>query len=384
MLFYGFVTVMILYAGMNIPLVNLSAQYRHIAPHVDSAIKNVCQKGDFILGHAVGEFEDAFAKYVGAKYAVGVASGTDGMKLMGLAAGIKPGDEIITQTNTFIATVLPFIELGAKPVFVDCDMDTGAIEIDAVKAAITKKTRAIIPVHLFGRPAPVHELSALARRHKLLVLEDAAQAHGSAIGGKKCGSFGHMAAFSFYPGKNLGAMGDGGAITTNSEKLAETVRIIRNIGQKQKYDHVRLGTNSRLDTIHAAVLSVKLKYLDRWNDSRNTLALRLINGLTGIGDIMTPPMPPKTIYQNYHLFVIRTGKRDRLARFLESRGIHTGIHYPVPLHLTPALKFLGYGKGDFPAAETRAKTMLTLPLYAELKEKEVEYIIKTVRKFYET
>ncbi len=221
-------------------------------------------------------------------------------------------------------------------------------------------------------------LNSNALSSKLLILEDAAQAHGSAIGGKKCGSFGDMAAFSFYPGKNLGAFGDGGAITTNNKKYADTIRIIRNIGQKKKYEHIRLGTNSRLDTLHAAVLSVKLKHLDAWNKKRHQIALRYISDLSNVGDLILPPAEPT----NWHLFVVRTHKRDALAKFLEKHGIHTGIHYPVPLHLTPALKFLGYKKGDFPVAELRAKTMLSLPIYAELTQKEVHHIISSIKNFF--
>jgi dTDP-4-amino-4,6-dideoxygalactose transaminase len=412
---------------MNIPLVNLARQYTTIEQDIQKAILAVCKTGDFILGQQVEAFEAQFAKYIGVKYCIGVASGTDAIKLMALASGIKPGDEIITQANTFIATVLPFIELGAIPVFVDCD-EHGAINVDHVKKAITKKTRAIIPVHLFGVPAPMKELSLLSRKHNLLLLEDAAQAHGSTLAGRKCGSFGHMSAFSFYPGKNLGALGDGGAIVTNSPKYAAAIRMIRNIGQKKKYDHTILGTNSRLDTIQAAALSVKLKHLDAWNKKRDSIAHTLIRGLTGVGDLILPypyhheedmpflqsasraqlanhtnstatsqtttirasektraahkkhgMSPSKT---NWHLFVIQTKRRDALASYLNNAGIHTGIHYPVPLHMTPALKFLQYKKGDFPVSEARARTMLTLPLYAELTEKEVQYIVKTIKQFY--
>lgn len=365
---------------MNISLVNLQRQYLSIKKDVDRTIRKVCTKSDFILGSAVTEFEQAFANYIGVKYCVGVASGTDAIKLMALAAGIKPHDEVIVQANTFISSVLPIIELGAKPVFVDCDKDSGAINVDQVKKAITRRTRAIIPVHLYGRPAPMDEIKRITHHvSRITILEDAAQAHGSALGGKKCGSFGDMAAFSFYPGKNLGAFGDGGAITTNSNKFAETIRILRNIGQKKKYDHVRLGTNSRLDTIQAAILLVKLKHLDVWNKKRKKIALRYLSHLGNVGDIRLPEADPTT---NWHLFVIRTKKRDALAKYLEIRGIHTGIHYPVPLHLTPALKFLGYKKGDFPVSEARANTMLTLPLWAELSNNEVEYSIKTIKKFY--
>ncbi len=366
---------------MNIPLVNLARQYASIKREADAAIARVCAKADFILGDAVGEFEEAFARYIGVSHCVGVASGTDAIKIMLQAAGITKGDEVILQANTFIASALPVIELGATPVFVDCDED-GMIDVEGVKRAITKRTKAILPVHLYGRPAPMEKLTTLARAHKLLVLEDAAQAHGASISRKKTGSFGDMAAFSFYPGKNLGAFGDAGAITTNNARYAETIRIIRNIGQKKKYDHIRLGTNSRLDTIQAAVLSVKLKHLDAWNEKRNAVAKQYIAMLAGVGDIILPSEVGKDEYQNYHLFIVRTARRDALAKYLEEKGIHTGIHYPTALHLTPALKFLGYKKGDFPVSEDRAKTMLTLPIYAELTQKEIAYIIREIRKFF--
>ncbi len=366
---------------MNIPLVNLARQYTAIKKDADRAIGEICKKGDFILGDAVREFEQAFASYIHVPYCVGVANGTDAIKLMIEATDITRGDEIIVQVNTFIASVLPIIELGATPVFVDCD-ETGRIDPDAVARAVTKKTKAILAVHLFGRPAPMKALSTIARRHSLILMEDAAQAHGSALAGVKAGAFGDIAAFSFYPGKNLGAFGDGGAIVTKKERFARTIRILRNIGQKKKYDHVRLGVNSRLDTIQAAVLTVKLKHLDAWNRKRNDIARIFLRELAGVGDIMLPTASAKDEIQNYHLFVIRTAKRDKLARYLNAQGIHTGIHYPVPLHLTPALGFLGYKTGDFPVAEMRAKTMLTLPIYAELTDREISFIVRTMKRFF--
>jgi dTDP-4-amino-4,6-dideoxygalactose transaminase len=367
---------------MNIPLVNLKAQYTSIEKEVDAAIKKVCSASDFILGHEVEAFEKSFAKYCGVKYCVGVANGTDAIKLMLLAAGIKPCDEIIVQANTFIASVLPIIELGANPVLVDADPITGAINPELVVKAITKKTRAILPVHLYGYPAPMKALMRIAKKHHLLILEDAAQAHGSSIQGKKAGSFGDIASFSFYPGKNLGAYGDGGAVVTNNKTYAESLQILRNIGQKKKYDHVRLGFNSRLDTIQAAVLSVKLKYLNVWNKKRNINAQTLVKELAGVSDIAVPALPSGDVKTNWHIFAIQTHKRDALMRYLQKHGIHTGIHYPAPLHLTPALKFLGYKKGAFPIAESRAKMLMTIPLYAELTQKEINFIIQTIKAFF--
>lgn len=357
---------------MNIPLVNLAAQHETIQKEADAAVLAVLAKSNFILGDEVSLFEEQFAKYIGVKYCVGVANGTDAIKLMLLAAGIKQGDEVIVQANTFISSVLPIIEIGAKPVFVDCD-EHGQLDVSKIRKAITKKTRAILPVHLYGVPM------LLPKTYNLTILEDAAQAHGSSVNGKKCGSLGDMAAFSFYPGKNLGAYGDGGAVTTNNKKLAEKLRIMRNIGQKEKYNHVVLGFNSRLDTIQAAVLSVKLKHLEDWNKKRNAIANTYIRDLHNVGDLILPTPNNNT---NWHLFVIRTYKRDDLMHHLEKCGIHCGIHYPVPLHTTPALKFLGYKKGDFPIAEMRAKTMISLPIYAELKNPEVQYMIKTIKNFF--
>lgn len=367
----------------HIPLVNLERQFTSIEKDVTRKMLQVCRKSDFILGDEVEEFEAAFATYIGVSYCVGVANGTDAIKLMAIASGIGKGDEIIMQANTFIATALPFIELGATPVFVDCDPKTGQISVDAVKRAITKKTRVIIPVHIYGYPAPMNELLRLTvNDSRLTILEDSCQAHGSIVNGKQCGSFGDMAAFSFYPGKNLGAYGDGGAVVTNSKKLWEKLKIIRNIGQKKKYDHIMLGTNSRLDTIQAAVLSVKLPHLDSWNRKRNTIALRYLRELSDVRGLAVPPLPSEGIATNWHLFVIQTPKRDALMKYLLAKGIHTGIHYPVPLHLTPALKFLGYKNGDFPNSEHRATTILTLPLYAELTEKEANGIIRAIRSFF--
>jgi dTDP-4-amino-4,6-dideoxygalactose transaminase len=367
---------------MNIPLVNLQRQYQNIKKDVDTAIKKVCTRGDFILGSEVSEFEKAFATYTGVNYCVGLASGTDAIKLMLIAADIHPGDEIITQANTFISTVLPIIELGAKPVLVDVDPFTGDIDPVRVEKAITKKTRALLPVHLYGRPAPMEKLLSIAKKYHLLLLEDAAQAHGSSVSRKKAGSLGHMAAFSFYPGKNLGAYGDGGAVVTKNKKYYNSLMILRNIGQRKKYDHVRLGFNSRLDTIQAAILSVKLHQLDTWNEKRKDIAQTFIDELTGVGDLILPTVSRPKAETSWHLFVICTKKRDQLASYLLKRGIHTGIHYPVPLHTTPALSRLGYKKGDFPAAEARAKTMLTLPLYAELTKKEISFITQTIKKFF--
>jgi dTDP-4-amino-4,6-dideoxygalactose transaminase len=367
---------------MNIPLVDLKAQYREIKKDLDFAVSKVLKNGNFILGKEVGEFEEKFAKFNKVKYCLGLSSGYDAITLSLKALGIGVGDEVITVANTFIATVFPIIAVGAKPVLVDMDPKTYLIDINKLEEAITKKTRVIIPVHLFGRPCRMNEILKIAKKHKLLVIEDAAQAHGASISGKKCGTFGDIGAFSFYPGKNLGALGDGGAIVTNNKKLYEKIKIMRDVGQIRKYYHENFGYNSRLDTIHAAALSVKLGKLNEWNKKRVEIAKLYNRLLAGVGDIVTPGIMGKPYFENFHLFVIQTKKRDLLIKYLEKTGIHCGIHYPIPVHLQKATKVLGYGIGDFPETEKFAKRILSLPIYPQLKIKEVKEICKNIRRFY--
>lgn len=365
----------------KIPLVDLEKQYKSLKSDILPGVVKVLSKGNFILGEEVGDFENSFAKYCGVKYCIGVASGTDALLLSLRALGIGPGDEVITQANTFIATVLPIIYLGAKPVLVDINPDTYQMDIRGLEKAITRKTKVIIPVHLFGMPAPMPEIIKIAKRHKLYVLEDACQAHGSLINGKPCGSFGDIAAFSFYPGKNLGAAGDGGAVVTNNKNLAAKVRILRDVGQTQKYKHDFIGYNSRLDTLQAAILSVKLKYLDNWNKRRNEISLLYRKFLSNVPVVM-PPEPPNGYKTNYHLFVIRTKRRDALMEFLKRSNIFCGIHYPIPVHLQKAMNFLGHKKGDFPISEKYAKEILSLPMHPYLTKDEVEFISGRIKMFF--
>lgn len=371
----------------KIPLINLQRQYASIKPAIDSAIARVLNRTDFILGDDVEKFEIEFARFASAKYCVSCASGTDAIKLMLMAIGIKPHDEVIVQADTFIATLLPILELGATPVLVDCDEDTGQIDVEKVKKAITPNTRAILPVHLYGHSAPVQNILQIPNpNHQYTILEDCAQSIGVLQGRTlqiaHTGNLGVAGAFSFYPGKNLGAYGDGGAVITNDKNIADKIRILRNIGQDRKYHHVYRGLNSRLDTLQAAILRVKLKHIKEWNKKRQVIACTYISNLQDIGDLSLPELPTNERETNWHLFVIRTKKRDALAKFLEKHGIATGIHYPIPLHLQPALKHLGYKKGDFPAAEIRAKTMLSLPIDPPMTEKEIQHIIQSVKKFY--
>lgn len=364
-----------------IVLVDLQRQYKQIKKDIDSAIKRVTSKGNFILGDEVKIFEEKFANYCNAKYAIGVASGSDAILLSLKSLNIGPGDEVITVANTFISTVLPITYLGAKSVLVDIDPKTYNIDTAKIESKITKRTKAILSVHLYGQPCDVDVINALARTHKLFVIEDACQAHGAIYKGKKIGNLSDLSCFSFYPGKNLGAYGDGGMITTNNKKLAEKIKILRNIGQKEKYFHIEKGYNSRLDTIQAAVLLAKLIYLDKWNERRRKIA-GLYNSLLNKLDIIVP-YEPDNVKSNYHLYVIRAKKRDELFEFLKKNNIFCGIHYPIPVHLQKCMKELGYKKGDFPIAEKYAKEILSLPIFPELTEKEVKYIVGTIKRFYE-
>lgn len=367
---------------MDIPLVNLKKQYQSIKKPVQKAILQVFTNGNFILGKEVEEFETVFANFIGTKYCIGVSSGSAALRLGLRALDVGPGDEVITQANTFISTVLPILELGATPVLVDIDPITYQIDPEKVEKAITKKTKVILPVHLYGIPALMDRINSIAKKNKLFVMEDACQAHGSSIKDKKCGSFGNLAAFSFYPGKNLGAAGDGGAILTNSKKLNETLRSMRNIGQVKKYKHDIFGYNSRLDTIHAAVLSIKLKHLEDWNKGRREIA-SLYHKLLSDLPVVLPPQLDDRYVVNYHLFVIRTKKRDDLLKYLHENNIYAGIHYPIPIHLQKAvISMLGYKKGDFPITERYSREILSLPIFPELTTREVKYICLIIRKFF--
>jgi dTDP-4-amino-4,6-dideoxygalactose transaminase len=366
----------------TIPLVNLTRQYDRLALQIDRAIKDVCSRGDFVLGRAVTEFEGAFAAYVGARHAIGVASGTDALHLILRALGIGQGDEVILPANTFIATAQAVWCTGATPVLVDCDERTATIDVAAVRAALTPRTRAIMPVHLFGQPADMDPLAAVAVGRGIHLIEDAAQAHGAEYLGRKCGTLGIAAGFSFYPGKNLGAYGDGGAITTNDDGLAAEIRLLRNWGSPTKYIHTRMGFNSRLDTVQAAVLAVKLPHLDAWNDRRNELALWYRQALAPLADRLLPiERASWTTRHAYHLFVVRAldGQRDRIVAGLQARGVGAGIHYPVAIHQQECFQPLLSGVPRLPTAERLASEIFSLPLCPELLSAEAEAIVETLR-----
>lgn len=362
---------------MKVPFVDLGAQYQAIAPEINSAIQGVLEKRDFILGRDVELFEKEFADFIGTSHAVGVGSGLAALELALRAWEIGPGDEVITAANTYIATTLAIMAVGARPVLVDMDPATFNINPAAIEAAITPKTRALIPVHLCGQPADMDPILEIAAGRNLLVLEDAAQAHGAMYRGRRAGSLGHAGAFSFYPGKNLGAYGDGGLIVTNDDTLAEKLRQLRNYGQRVKYVHTTIGTNSRLDTIQAAILRVKLRHLDRWNAQRGERAAQYNALLAGAGCEVPQTAANRT--HIFHLYMVQVENRAEVQKILAERGISTGIHYPIPIHLQEASTSLGYRQGDFPATERAAERILSLPMYAELTESQCEYAAENLR-----
>lgn len=362
-----------------IPLVDLQAQYRAIQPEIDAAISRVISNTSFILGKEVSFFEEAFADYCKTKYAIGTSSGTSALHLALLACNVKPGDEVITTPHTFIATAEAIIHAGATPVFVDIDLDTYNLDPQQVEAAITTKTKVIMPVHLYGQPADMEPILEIAKRHNLMVVEDAAQAHGADYKGKRVGSIGDVACFSFYPGKNLGAYGDGGAVVTNNQEIAQQVHKLRNHGRQEKYKHDMIGYGYRLDALQAAVLKVKLAYMETWTQQRRENASHYRQLLADLDLVL--PLEPSYSKSVYHLFVVRTRQREQLLQHLRSRGIYAGIHYPIPLHLQPAFTFLGYQKGDFPNSEQAAEEVLSLPMYPELSRNQIERVASTIQDF---
>src|SRR6266481_1294756 len=362
-----------------VPFVDLSAQYPTIATEINEAVAKVIHDTDFILGREVGLFEEEFAAYCEAKYAVGVDSGTSALELAMRAYEIGSGDEVITAANTFIASALAISHAGAKPVLVDVDPYTYTIDVACIAKAITARTRAILPVHLYGHPAHMDPIRQLAEKYGLVVIEDACQAHGARYKGERAGSLGHAAAFSFYPGKNLGAFGDGGMVVTNDRDIAKRLEMLRNYGQKEKYHHQFRGYNRRLDTLQAAILRVKLKYLEKWNAARRWNARLYQQSLEGSG--VVTPTEAAGAESVWHLYVIRTEQRDVLRDHLVSRGISASIHYPIPIHLQPAYRDLGYQRGDFPVTEAHAQQILSLPMYAELTTELVEYVAKSIVTF---
>jgi dTDP-4-amino-4,6-dideoxygalactose transaminase len=362
-----------------VPFVDLVAQYGTIAEEIQEATTKVIREADFILGREVRLFEEAFAVFCEARHAIGVDSGTSALELALRAYEIGPGDEVITAANSFIASALAISHAGAKPVLVDVDPCTYTIDVTGIERAITPRTKAIIPIHLYGHPAHMEPILQLAEKYGLIVVEDACQAHGARYKGKRAGSMGHAAAFSFYPGKNLGAYGDGGIVVTNDAEIAERLQMLRNYGQKEKYQHLSRGYNRRLDTLQAAVLRVKLKYLEKWNAARGWNAELYQKSLYGSG-VLTP-REAAGADSVWHLYVIRTEQRDTLREHLVSRGVQASIHYPIPIHLQPAYKDLGYQRGDFPVTEACAQQILSLPMYAELRAEQIEYVARTITEF---
>lgn len=358
---------------MRVPFADLGLRGKPIEPEIMGAVAEALASGTYIGGPEVEAFEREFATFCGAAEAVGVDSGTHALTFALLAAGVRPGDEVITTPFSFIATAEAISHAGATPVFVDVDPATGLIDVTRAAGAITPKTRAIVPVHLYGQPAEMDPLLALARERGIAVIEDACQAHGAEYRGRRVGSLGDIAAFSFYPSKNLGACGEGGAVTAGSPALARSVRLLRDHGQSKRYHHEIVGYNGRLDAIQAAILRVKLRSLDEWNSQRRKNALLYNQALSEIPGVFLPPHPLHVL-PVYHLYVIQVENRDRLRERLAARGIETGLHYPVPIHLQPAYRSLGYRAGNFPAAERFASRCISLPLYPELMESQICYV----------
>jgi dTDP-4-amino-4,6-dideoxygalactose transaminase len=359
-----------------VPFVDLAAQYASIAAQLEEASLRVLRGTDYILGREVQLFEEEFADYCVARHAVGVDSGTSALELALRVCDIRPGDEVITAANTFIATALAISYTGATPVLVDVDAETYTIDVSRLREAITERTRAIVPVHLYGQPANMDPILEVARKHGLRVIEDACQAHGARYKGRPVGTLGDVAAFSFYPTKNLGGCGDGGMVVTNDDRLAESIRLLRNYGQRDKYQHLVAGFNRRLDTLQAAVLRVKLKHLDEWNSARRRHA-RLYSRLLAASAVKTP-IEAEYAQSVWHLYVIQCTDRPALRAQLVQRGVSTGIHYPIPIHLQPPFRQLGYIKGDFPVAEQQAEQILSLPMYAELTPELIEHVAASV------
>lgn len=360
-----------------IPFLDLKAQYLSIKHEVDDAIHRVLDSCSYILGPEVAELEKEFAAYSGAKFGIGVNTGTSALHLSLLAADIGPGDEVITVPFTFVATVAAIEYAGAKPVFVDIDPQTYNMDPALLEAAITPRTKAIIPVHLHGLMADMDPILEIARRHKLIVLEDACQAHGAEYKGKRAGSLGDIAAFSFYPGKNLGAYGEGGMVVTNNAEFAKKVRMLRDWGAEKKYHHVLKGYNFRLEGIQGAVLRVKLRHLEAWTEARRRAAAIYDRGFSGTS--VGIPRPKAHHRHVYHVYAIRTKNRQAWADALSNQGIQTGIHYPFPVHLLPAYADLGYKTGDFPHSEQAANEVLSLPMFAELTPEQCETVVRAVR-----
>ena len=365
----------------TIPLVDLKAQYKTIVPEINTAIQQILKNSAFILGSPVSIFEDAFAQFCNVKYAIGIASGTGALHLALRALGVGIGDEVITVPHTFFATAEAIIHTGATPIFIDVEDQYFNIDPSKLEAAVTEKTKAIVPVHLYGQCADMESILEISKRYNIPVVEDAAQAHGAKYNGVSAGGFGNATCFSFYPGKNLGAYGDAGAVVTNNEDLATKIRMLRNHGRTEKYVHKIIGYGERIDALQAAILNVKLTHLKEWTKKRVNVAHRYSKLLREVNQIITPPVRPNSEHV-FHLYVIKCQQRDTLLKHFNQNNIQAGIHYPIPLHLQPALKYLGYKPGDFPVSEELSSSIISLPIYPELSEVDVNRIVHAVKDFY--
>jgi dTDP-4-amino-4,6-dideoxygalactose transaminase len=363
-------------ANIKVPLLDLKAQYQRIKPEIDAALANVLDSCQFILGTEVAAFEQEFATYCGAEECIALNSGTSALHLALLAVGVGPGDEVITVPFTFVASVAAVVYTGARPVLVDIDPRSFTMEPAAIEAAITPRTKAILPVHLYGQPADMDPIMEVARRHGLVVIEDAAQAHGAKYKGRPVGSIGDIACFSFYPGKNLGAYGEGGAVTTSNPEYARTVRMLRNWGQDRKYHHLLHGFNYRMEAFQGAILRVKLRHLERWTEVRRAIVEQYNQLLAGSAVERPAEMP--WARHVYHLYTVRTDHRDLLQQSLQKKGIQTGIHYAAPVHLQPAYANLGYGREALPQSEKAANEVLSLPLYPEMTNDQIQMVARAV------
>jgi dTDP-4-amino-4,6-dideoxygalactose transaminase len=365
---------------MKVPFVDLQAQYHSLRAEILPGIENVMEHSAFILGDDVDQFEREFAAYCGNRACVAVASGCDALLFALKACGIGPGDEVITVANTFIASALAISACGATPVLVDCREDTYEIDPQQLRQAVTPRTKAVLPVHLYGQAADFEAIATIAREFHLKVIEDACQAHGATYQGKPCGALGDVGCFSFYPGKNLGAYGDGGALVTDDPEIVQRARMYRNYGQSQKYCHEVIGWNSRLDTLQAAILRVKLRHLSDWNAARRAHAAAYAERLRDLPALVLPAVGPGNEHV-YHLFVVRVRKRDELLEFLKQRGVFAGVHYPVPIHLQRAYAGHGWRQGQFPVTERLAREIVSLPMYPELTEAQIDHVCASVREF---
>jgi len=364
---------------MQVPFLDLKAAYIELKDEIDQAVKRVLNSGWYILGSEVEAFEQEYAAFCGSEHSVGLGNGLDALHFALLAMNVGPGDEVIVPSNTYIATWLAVSQCGAKPVPVEPDEATYNINPNCIEAVITPRTKVIIPVHLYGQSADLDPILGIAHKYGLRVLEDAAQAHGARYKGKRLGSHGDAVAWSFYPGKNLGALGDGGAVTTNNQEISDRIRALRNYGSREKYVNEVQGYNSRLDTIQAAVLRVKLKYLDEWNDRRKAIANTYLEEFIGIG--LTLPYVPDWADPVWHLFTVRSRNREKLRHYLEENGIGTMIHYPIPPHLQQAYSTLGYVSGNYPISEILAKEVLSLPMGPQLDQAGMQKVVKVIKMF---